>query len=59
MKKNEERALKGVMEDIRLTTVEMERNDASEFYGILADWAYAQCEMLQIEDEIETVNTEE
>ncbi len=53
MEKKNESALKTLMNEITTATLDMENEEAAEFLGRLADWAYAQSEALLIDSDLE------
>ena len=53
MEKKNENALKVLMNEITLATLDMENEEASEFFSLLADWAYAQSEATLIDSDLE------
>lgn len=46
-------ALKTLMNEITLATLDMENEEAAEFFSQLADWAYAQSEAMLISPDLE------
>ena len=42
MERKQEQALKVLRQQVLEATLDMEREEAAEFFGELADWAYAQ-----------------
>lgn len=59
MDKQAEQALKALKQQATETSLGMERNEASQFFSELADWAYAQYEAMSINDECEMQNYDE
>lgn len=57
-KQEQEQALKVLRQQVLEATLDMEREEAAEFFGELADWAYAQQEAMLI-DEPEMQNYDE
>ena len=51
MEKKNVSALERVKKELALQTSEMERTEAAQFLGELADWAYANSEAMLIADE--------
>ena len=58
MERKQEQALKVLRQQVLEATLDMEREEAAEFFGELADWAYAQQEAMLI-DEPEMQNYDE
>ena len=58
MERKQEQALKVLRQQVLETSLDMEREEAAEFFGELADWAYAQQEAMLI-DEPEMQNYDE
>lgn len=56
MHNKNESALKTLMNEITTATLDMENEEAAEFLGRLADWAYAQSEALLIDADLELQN---
>lgn len=56
MHNKNESALKTLMNEIITATLDMENEEAAEFLGRLADWAYAQSEALLIDADLELQN---
>ena len=56
--RKQEQALKVLRQQVLEATLDMEREEAAEFFGELADWAYAQQEAMLI-DEPEMQNYDE
>lgn len=59
MDKQAEQALKNLKTQATEVTLRLERDEAAQFFGELADWAYAQHEAMSIDDECEMQNYEE
>ncbi len=59
MDKQAEQALKALKQQATETSLGMGRNEASQFFSELADWAYAQYEAMSINDECEMQNYDE
>ena len=59
MDKQAEQALKALKQQATETSLGMERNEASQFFSELTDWAYAQYEAMSINDECEMQNYDE
>ena len=59
MDKQAEQALKALKQQATETSLGMGRNEASQFFCELADWAYAQYEAMSINDECEMQNYDE
>ena len=59
MDKQAEQALKALEQQATETSLGMGRNEASQFFSELADWAYAQYEAMSINDECEMQNYDE
>lgn len=58
MERKQEQALKVLRQQVLEASLNMEREEAVEFFGELADWAYAQQEAMLI-DEPEMQNYDE
>lgn len=58
MERKQEQALKVLRQQAFEATLDMEREESAEFFGELADWAYAQQEAMLI-DEPEMQNYDE
>ena len=58
MERKQEEALKVLRQQAFEATLDMEREESAEFFGELADWAYAQQEAMLI-DEPEMQNYDE
>ena len=50
MERKQEQALKVLRQQVLETSLDMEREEAAEFFGELADWAYAQQEAMLIDE---------
>jgi len=50
MERKQEQALKVLRQQVLEATLDMEREEAAEFFGELADWAYAQQEAMLIDE---------
>lgn len=48
-----------VKKEVKVFISDMSRQEAAEFLGELADWAYANSESMCIDDELEMQNYEE
>ena len=59
MDKQAEQALKALKQQATETSLGMGRNEASQFFSELADWAYAKYEAMSINDECEMQNYDE
>ena len=53
MEKKSEQALDVLQKEIVAATLDMENEEAAEFFNALADWAYVQAEAMLIDDEPE------
>lgn len=59
MRITRDRAIDALMTQAKEVSTHMERNEAAEFFGELADQAYAKYEELSIDDECEMQNYDE
>lgn len=59
MDRKSEQALKTLKQQATEASLNMERDEAAQFFGELADWAYAQHEAMSIDDECEMQNYDE
>ena len=53
MDKRTEQTLNALKKPARENSQEMERDEAADFFGQLADWAYAQSESMSLADDLE------
>lgn len=53
MDKKTEHALDALKKQAREDSLKMERDEAADFFGQLADWAYAQSEAMSLDDDLE------
>jgi hypothetical protein len=53
MDKRTEHALDALKKQAREDSLKMERDEAADFFGQLADWAYAQSEAMILDDDLE------
>ena len=53
MNNQPEKALKALFEPIIEATIGMSPEEAADFFGQLADWAYAQSESMSLADDLE------
>lgn len=53
MEKKSEQALDVLEKEIVAATLDMENEEAAEFFSQLADWAYAQSEAMLINSDLE------
>lgn len=59
MDRKSEQALKTLKQQANEASLNMERDEAAQFFGELADWAYARHEAMSIDDECEMQNYDE
>lgn len=59
MEKKTQTNLEIVKKEVKVFVSDMSRQEAAEFLGELADWAYANSESMCIDDELEMQNYEE
>lgn len=53
MERKSEQTLEILQKEITVATLDMENEEASEFFSALADWAYIQAEAMLIDSEPE------
>lgn len=53
MDKRTEQTLNALKKQARENSQEMERDEAADFFGQLADWAHAQSESMSLADDLE------
>lgn len=59
MDRKSEQALKTLKQQATEASLNMEHDEAAQFFGELADWAYARHEAMSIDDECEMQNYDE
>lgn len=53
MERKSEQTLETLQKETVAATLDMENEEAAEFFSALADWAYVQAEAMLITDELE------
>ena len=53
MKRKSEQTLEILKKEIVAATLDMENEEAAEFFSALADWAYVQAEAMLIDSDLE------
>lgn len=53
MERKSEQTLETLQKEIVTATLDMENEEAAEFFSVLADWAYIQAEAMLIDSDLE------
>ena len=59
MERKSEQTLEILQKEIVASTLDMENEEAAEFFNALADWAYVQAEAMLIDNDLEMQDYEE